>query len=503
MLYFDSQIGYTKDEKRNYLLLADSVGFSLVYNSSYKNRRGNHILSSSTITTNFIIILITFIFAFFFVAAEFALVQTRASQLEDAIQKGEGNTKKLKRALMMVNNLNEYLSTTQVGTSIAGIILGWIGESTIEYLLVEVMGFAHIAASGSLHAVSSIIGVLLLTYLEVVLTEIVPKNIAIDLPMNTLMLVVTPLRFFHLAVYPFVWLLNVSASGIVRLMGMKPADSENETFSQSEILRLSKSSIKGGDMEPDDVIFMQRAFELNDKVAKDIMVDRTSLYVVDITDKVKDVIKDYLQQGFSRFPVVADNDKDKVLGYVYAYDIVRQNQVDGDIGISRVLRSVNTVPETMPIQDILSKMIKKQTPIVIVVDEYGGTSGIVTDKDIYEELFGTVKDEIDDVSDEYIVKNDDGSYNVSGKTTLYDFERYFRTDVKEFQKSDIITIGGYLIEKHPDMQKGSKIDFSNFHFEVAEFEHGFVNWFKVTVDTAAVTKQDNLASLTDVDDLKD
>lgn len=139
MLYFNLQIGYTKDVLIKYLLLADTVGFSLVYNSSYKNRRGNHILSSSTITTNFIIILLTFIFAFFFVAAEFALVQTRSSQLEDAISKGNGNTKKLKRALMMVNNLNEYLSTTQVGTSIAGIILGWIGESTIEYLLVEVL----------------------------------------------------------------------------------------------------------------------------------------------------------------------------------------------------------------------------------------------------------------------------------------------------------------------------------------------------------------------------
>jgi len=339
LVYFNCKNGYTEDVIKKYLLLAGAVGFSLVYNASYKNKRGNHILSSSTITTNLIIILITFIFAFFFVAAEFALVQTRPSQLEDAIAKAkDGNTKKLQRALMMVNNLNEYLSTTQVGTSIAGIILGWIGESTIEYLLVEVLGIVHISADGSsgLHAASAIIGVLLLTYLEVVITEIVPKNVAIDMPMSTLMLVVSPLRFFHLAVYPFVWLLNVSASGIVRLMGMKPADSENEVFSQSEILRLSKSSVKGGDMEPNDVIFMQRAFELNDKVAKDIMVDRTSLYVVDITDKIKDVIKDYLQQGFSRFPVVADNDKDKVLGYVYAYDIVRQNQVDGEVGISRI-----------------------------------------------------------------------------------------------------------------------------------------------------------------------
>ncbi|APX72014.1 hemolysin family protein [Companilactobacillus allii] len=460
-------------------------------------------MSSSTITTNLIIILITFIFAFFFVAAEFALIQTRPSQLEDAISKGEGNPKKLKRALMMVNNLNEYLSTTQVGTSIAGIILGWIGESTIEYLLIDFFGLIHLSnGSGGLHAIGSVVGVLLLTYLEVVLTEIVPKNVSIDMPLKMLMLTVTPMRIFHLSVYPFVWLLNSSASGIVKLMGLKPADSENEIFSQSEILRLSKSAVQGGDMDQNDVVFMQRAFELNDKVAKDIMVDRTSLYVVDITDNVKDVLKDYLQQGFSRFPVVADNDKDKVLGYVYAYDIVRQNQVDGEIGISRILRSVNTVPETMPIQDILSKMIKKQTPIVVVVDEYGGTSGIVTDKDIYEELFGTVKDEIDDVSDEYIVKNADNSYNVSGKTTLYDFERYFRADIPEFQESDIITIGGYIIEKYPNIGPDFELTMNNFKFKVVEFDHGFVNWFNVSVDKTAVTKQDNLASLTDVDDLK-
>ncbi|AKP68032.1 hemolysin family protein [Companilactobacillus ginsenosidimutans] len=459
-------------------------------------------MSSSEITGNFIIILITFIFAFFCVAAEFALVQTRPSQLEDAIEKGNGNIAKLKRSLNMVNNLNEYLSTTQVGTSIAGIILGWIGESTIEYLLVDLFGLVHLSNNGNgMHIIGSIIGVLLLTYFEVVLTEIVPKNISIDKPMQMLMLVVTPLKAFHTIAYPFVWLLNSSSNGIVRLIGLQPADSENEVFSQSEILSLSKSSIQGGDMDQNDVALMERAFELNDKVAKDIMVDRTSLYVVDITDKVSDVIKDYLQQGFSRFPVVADNDKDKVLGYVYAYDIVRQNQVDGSVGISRILRSVNTVPETMPIQDILSKMIKKQTPIVIVVDEYGGTSGIVTDKDIYEELFGTVKDEIDVVSDEYIVQNDDKSFNVSGKTTLYDFERYFRTDIKAFQESDIITVGGYILDKLPNIGQDSEFDLDNFHFRVAEFDHGFADWFKVTINNKEVARQDNLASLTTIDDL--
>ena len=145
-------------------------------------------------------------------------------------------------------------------------------------------------------------------------------------------------------------------------------------------------------MEQNDVIYMQRAFELNDKTAKDIMVDRTSLFVIDINTTVKEALRDYLTQGYSRFPVVANGDKDKILGYVYIYDLVKQGQVDPSVKVSKLLRSIINVPEVTPIHNILAQMIKKQTPIVVVVDEYGGTSGIVTDKDIYEELFGTGAD---------------------------------------------------------------------------------------------------------------
>jgi CBS domain containing-hemolysin-like protein len=132
---------------------------------------------------------------------------------------------------------------------------------------------------------------------------------------------------------------------------------------------------------------MERAFEFNDKIAKDIMIDRTQLVVIDINDTVKQAIRVYLQKRFSRLPVVANNDKDKILGYVYNYDLIRQGEVDDDIRVNKLLRNIITIPETTPIQAILQKMIDKQTPIVVVVDEYGGTSGIVTDKDIYEELF--------------------------------------------------------------------------------------------------------------------
>ncbi|UQS82016.1 hemolysin family protein [Bombilactobacillus folatiphilus] len=438
-------------------------------------------MSDSQIFINLIWILVIFALAFFFILAEFALVTTRVSQIEDAIENQKGNAKKLKRALHMVNNLNEYLSTTQVGTTVTSLILGWIGEDTLQSFFNHFLGFS-LKSSTTLHAVSSVIALLLLTYLQVVITEIVPKNISIDLPMKMLTLTVTPLQAFHTIAYPFVWLLNISATGIVKMIGMKPADSESEVFTQSEILRLSRDSVSSGQLDKNDLIYMQRAFDLNDKVAKDIMIDRTRLYVVDVTDTVNEVIKDYLQQGFSRFPVVADNNKDKILGYIYIYDLVRQKQVNGAIPVSRMLRSIVTVPENMPIHNILNLMIKKQTPIVVVVDEYGGTSGIVTDKDIYEELFGTVKDEVDNVSEEYIVNNQDGTYTISGQTTLYDFERYFKVDLSEFEDADSVTLSGYMLDHDPGLHLNSTVQIEQFTFKVVDFEHSYVNKFLVTFD---------------------
>ena len=328
-------------------------------------------------------------------------------------------------------------------------------------------------------SVSAILGVILLTYLEVVVTEIVPKNIAIDMPVKMLMGIVTPLQWFHTLVYPFVWLLNTSSNGLLKMLGFEPADEENEVYSQSEIIKLSRNAVHGGSLDKYDLTYMERAFELNDKVAKDIMTDRTRLKVLNSTDTIKTALEMYLKDGYSRFPVVRDNDKDDVVGYVYAYDIVQQDQIDPNVPVTRIIRTIITVPESMPIQDILHLMIKKHTPIVLVVDEYGGTSGIVTDKDIYEELFGSVKDEIDDVSDDYIIKDKNGNIHVSGKTTLYDFERYFHTDLKAFQDSDIITIGGYMMEHYPNLKKDESVELEGYIFKLDSIEQGFMRWFIV------------------------
>ena len=441
----------------------------------------NVILNEGQLFTNFIIIIITFIFAAFFVAAEFALVQARVTALEEMQAKRDKPSAKINRAIKMVTNLTEYLSTTQVGVSICGIILGWVGEGTIEELLTDALSLPSWSLNNSvIHVVSAIVGVLLLTYFEVVLTEIVPKNISIDIPIKTLMFVTTPLHYFHITFYPFVWLLNSSANGIVKMLGMKPADESQDVLSQSEIISLSRNAVKGGELEHNDLLYMERAFDFNDKVAKDIMIDRTQLAVIDINKTVNDAIKLYLKTKYSRLPVVADNDKDKILGYVFNYDLIRQKQINGDVSLAKVLRHMPTTPETTPITEVLKLMISTRVPMVVVVDEYGGTSGIITDKDIYEELFGTVRDEIDNVSDNMISKIGENQYRVDGKTTIYDFERFFHVELKDSEDSDVVTLSGYVLDNYHNIHEGETIKLANLELKIQDYRHSYIDSFIVT-----------------------
>lgn len=441
----------------------------------------NVILNEGQLFTNFIIIIITFIFAAFFVAAEFALVQARVTALEEMQAKRDKPSAKINRAIKMVTNLTEYLSTTQVGVSICGIILGWVGEGTIEELLTDALSLPSWSLNNSvIHVISAIVGVLLLTYFEVVLTEIVPKNISIDIPIKTLMFVTTPLHYFHITFYPFVWLLNSSANGIVKMLGMKPADESQDVLSQSEIISLSRNAVKGGELEHNDLLYMERAFDFNDKVAKDIMIDRTQLTVIDINKTVNDAIKLYLKTKYSRLPVVANNDKDKILGYVFNYDLIRQKQINGDVSLAKVLRHMPTTPETTPITEVLKLMISTRVPMVVVVDEYGGTSGIITDKDIYEELFGTVRDEIDNVSDNMISKIGENQYRVDGKTTIYDFERFFHVELKDTEDSDVVTLSGYVLDNYHNIHEGETIKLANLELKIQDYRHSYIDSFIVT-----------------------
>lgn len=421
-----------------------------------------------------IVIILILLLAALFTLLEYSVVKVRPSELKELRQ-----TKKVQRAEHMVNNLNEYLSTAQVGVTMTSLILGWIGDQFITNLLLKIT----VVPADVREVISPICGVLIFTFFHAVFTDLVPKNMAIDKPVPILLAIVHPIQFFHTIFYPFVWLFAVVAAWVTKLLGYN-VQPEEDTYSQNEIMTLSQQSEKAGEMDKEDVIFMQRAFEMNDKVAEDIMIDRTQLAVIDITASIADAAQLYFEKKFTRFPVVANNDKDHILGYIFAYDIMRQNQINPQQSIRTIMRKIPIVYENEPITKVLQEMIKKQVPIVVVQDEYGGTSGVITDKDIYEELFETVGEEIDHATSDMIEKKEPDSkgnptYEVSGKMPLDDFERYFNTKIDQFENSEVTTLTGFFLERQYDLKVGQPIRVDSFSFIPLDLQNAYVNKFKV------------------------
>ncbi|QEA59215.1 HlyC/CorC family transporter [Leuconostoc koreense] len=430
--------------------------------------------SGPSMIINFFVILVVLLLAILFTLTEYSLVKVRLSALKALQETREKPSRNISNAIYMTTHLTEYLSTAQVGITLTSLILGWIGEETVADIL---LGSGLLPAEYA-RAISSVAAMIIFTIVHAVFTDLVPKNIAIESPVKVLLLIVRPVRFFHIALFPLIWTLDHLSNGITHLLGFR-TDGEEDIYSQTEILSLSKNAAAAGELDEEDLTFMQRAFEMNDKVAVDIMIDRTSMTIIDVTASIADGLNLYLKERYSRFPVVADNDKDKILGYVFNYDLVRQARIKSSDPVSKIMRDIPAVPENMDLHDVMDEMIIKRSPIAIVVDEYGGTSGLITDKDIYEELFGTVRDEIDDVSDDYIEKLGDHRFKISGKMTLYDFERYFNRNIKELENDDAVTLTGYVLNHDPEFRAGDTMKVANFELTALNYDNAYISQFIV------------------------
>lgn len=435
--------------------------------------------SGPSIIINIVVIIVILLLAVLFTLTEYSLVKVRPSALRALQEDRETPSRNLDNAIHMTERLTEYLSTAQVGITLTSLILGWIGEEFIANLILS----TNVLPKEWAHPVASVAAILIFTFIHAVFTDLVPKNIAIDKPVSVLLFITRPVRFFHVILYPLIWLFDRAAIVITRAMGFNTHPDE-DIYSQTEILSLSEDAAHAGELDEEDVRFMKRAFDMNDKVAIDIMIDRTQLTVIDVTATIGDGLALYLETRYSRFPVVANGDKDKILGYVYSFDLVRQGRLNDQASVRTILRNIPNVSENQDVQDVLTEMITHRAPIVVVKDEYGGTSGIVTDKDIYEELFGTVRDEIDDVADDLVAKiasDDDGNmhYKISGKMTLYDFDRYFDTEITEFEESEMVTLTGYVLHENPDIEVGEVLKVENFEIKALDHKDAYINEFEV------------------------
>lgn len=424
---------------------------------------------------NFIVLLLMIAITAFFVASEFALVKIRMSRLEQLKKEGVKNAE---LAIQVTHHLDAYLSASQLGITLTGLIIGWVGEGSVATLLHPLIG--ELPISGALsRTISVVLGFAIVTYVDVVVGELLPKSYSIAQTEKVVLGIVRPLHYFYKIMYPFIWLLNHSAATLGKVLGIKLVSEGEETLTQEELLYVAVDSYKKGELTKEEYHYMENVFEFDDTLAKEIQVDRTSMEVFDADETVEQAIQHSLERGHTRYPVIEES-KDEVLGYVTLPALIKESFIDNQKKVCLLVEEPIVALATIPIKSLLTMMRKERKHIAILKDEYGGTTGMVTIEDILEELVGDIRDETD-LETELIAKQSDHSYIVSGKITLDDFERYFNVKIAAFETSEMSTLAGFILEKkHNKTVVGDEIAVDSFIFEVMDYEQAHIDYFKVT-----------------------
>ena len=373
----------------------------------------------------------------FFVAAEFALVKVRASQIDLRAQ--EGN-RLAKLTQTMLHNLEAYLSATQLGITLASLGLGWIGESVVaEVLLAIIHRLGLVIAPETVHTVALFASFATITVLHIVIGEQAPKVLAIQKPEATTLAIAAPLRFFYIVTFPAIWLLNVLSNGLLGMFGVK-ATHGGEIHTAEELRMLIDQGKESGEIQDSEHELIENVFQFNDRMVKQIMVPRTKLSALDVNAPAEQILDLVFSEGFSRMPVFEGN-IDNIVGVLNVKDLLPIIRRGEPVELARIMRAPYFVPETKKINRLLRQFQRKHIVMAIVSDEFGGVSGIVTIEDIMEELVGEIQDEYDNEVP-VVEKVAEDEYRVNPATPISDANEYLPYPLPEGE--DYETVGGLL-----------------------------------------------------------
>lgn len=396
----------------------------------------------------------------FFVAAEFAMVKVRGSRIDTLVQEGH---KRAKLAERLTNNLDAYLSACQLGITLASLGLGWIGEPAVADLLEPLLHAMGIESEVILHTISFAIAFSLITFLHIVLGELAPKSLAIREAEGVTLWTAGPMIAFYKLMYPFIWFLNGTANRLLGLFGIAPPSEHESAHTEEEIRILMKESHKSGLIDNTELTLVDNIFEFAETTAREIMIPRTEMNVLYANLSFEENKAIALREMHTRYPV-CENDKDNIIGFVHIKDILRADGKKPQ-SIRDILRPITTVPESMQISQLLKLMQKKKTQIAILIDEYGGTSGLVTLEDIMEEIVGEIQDEFDEERPD-IERKDETTYSINGLLLIEEVNSFFNIDI---ESDDYDTIGGWIysqIEIPP--KRGQGVLYKDTHKFVIE-----------------------------------
>jgi CBS domain containing-hemolysin-like protein len=398
----------------------------------------------------------------FFVAAEFAIVKVRASQVELRSQAGN---KLAKVALNMINHLDAYLSATQLGITLASLGLGWIGESVVSEIILNIMHTAGFQGDADLaHKIAIPIAFAVITIMHIVFGELAPKSLAIQRPEATSLAVALPLQFFYYIFKPAIWFLNGFSNLLLRGIGITPVHGA-EVHSSEELRLIFEQSKESGAIQDSQHELFENVFSFNDRMVKQIMVPRTKLAALDIESSEDKILDMVFTEGYSRIPVFRDT-IDNIVGVLYVKDLLIVIRRGEAIDLNKLIRPPYFVPETKKINRLLQHFQRSHLHMAIVSDEFGGVSGIVTMEDIMEELVGEIQDEYDEEVP-VVEKISEFEFKVSTSASIMDVNDFLPYPLPEGE--DYETVGGLINVIYGTIPEvGDTAVFQEYEFKVLE-----------------------------------
>lgn len=406
----------------------------------------------------------------FFVAAEFALVKVRPTQIAPLAEEGG------KRALLaqeMGRHLDAYLSGTQLGITLTSLALGWIGEPAFAGIIRPLVAFFAPGNENLVHSVALVVSFLTITILHIVLGELLPKSIAIRKPEDTSLWVAYPLYWFYKLSYPAIWLLNHAANALLRMIAIPPAH-EHETSHDEEELRLLLASTHASHLSTQKREILDNVFELSHRVARQIMVPRGDVVYLSTHRPLAENLKLARRSGHTRFPL-CHGDLDHVIGMVHVKDLFQHERPLPSL--EKVAREIVFVPETLELDRLLKRMRHERFHFAAVIDEYGGTSGIVTMENVIEEIVGQIQDEFDFEADE--LQGGGGIWVASGSLRIDELEGVLGVEMSD---RDEDTLGGVVLsELGRGARVGDRVQLGPVTIDVLEVELNRIQKVRLTL----------------------
>ncbi|CAM5729638.1 hypothetical protein SAFG77S_11082 [Streptomyces afghaniensis] len=423
---------------------------------------------------NLVIIAILIALTAFFVASEFAIIRVRSSRINQLIEEGRKNALSAKK---VTSNLDEYLSACQLGITVTALGIGWIGEETVQHVLAPLLQIIHVPAT-VITVLSFSLAFAFITFLHVVVGELAPKTFAIHKAEQITLWVAKPLILFYKLLYPFIWTLNGSSRIIIRMFGLK-AVSEHELAHTEEELRIIVSeSYKNGEINQSEFKYVNNIFDFDDRIAKEIMVPRTEIASLEQSSTLEELLNLIQKEQFTRYPVT-DGDKDHIIGMINVKEIMTELLKSRNLTTKTLkpyIRPVIRVIETYPIQDLLLKMQKDRIHMAILMDEYGGTSGLVTVEDIIEEIVGDIWDEFDQEEVPTVRTIKENHYILDAKVLINEVNALLQIDIND---EVIDTLGGWILTSNYEASEGDTVMFESYAFTILEMEDHHIKYVEV------------------------